>query len=239
MANEHGEWIMYGVSENDPCCIKSTDKLLEYINKVGFLPLFKNEIPGFSVEEHTVSRYWWSGNAERDPWEWRGILARSGKVAYGKFFDKKAGFVSLEMLPYFCNYRRDGYDFDARWDDEKATARQKKIMDLFMNGEALFSFEAKLLAGFGKGGEKNFEGVVTSLEMQSYLCVKDFRCRTNKYGEAYGWQIAIYSAPEAIWGYDLISGAYNEEPGQSLERIISKVGENFAASREDILKIIK
>ena len=38
---------------------------------------------------------------------------RYGKVAYGKFFDKKAGFISLEWLPYFANYRRSGYDFDA------------------------------------------------------------------------------------------------------------------------------
>ena len=28
------------------------------------------------------------------------------------------------------NFRRDGYDFDALWDDEKASFRQKKIMDL-------------------------------------------------------------------------------------------------------------
>ena len=44
---------------------------------------------------------------------WREIIARSGKVAYGKFFDKKAGFISVEWLPVFANYRRDGDDFDA------------------------------------------------------------------------------------------------------------------------------
>ena len=30
---------------------------MEYINKVGFLPLFKNEIPGFSLEERTAPEY--------------------------------------------------------------------------------------------------------------------------------------------------------------------------------------
>ena len=54
---------------------------IDYINEIGFLPLFKNEIPGFSVEERTVPHYWWSGDQERDPWEWREIIARSGKVA--------------------------------------------------------------------------------------------------------------------------------------------------------------
>lgn len=118
---------MYGVDEDDPYCIHTVDQLIEYINEIGFLPLFKNEIPGFSVEERTVPHYWWSGDQERDPWEWREIIARSDKVAYGKFFNKKAGFISLEWLPYFANLRRDGYDFDALWDDEKPEESAKRI----------------------------------------------------------------------------------------------------------------
>ena len=47
MGNESGTWIMYGVSREDPECIHTVDEAVEYINKVGFLPLFKNEIPGF------------------------------------------------------------------------------------------------------------------------------------------------------------------------------------------------
>ena len=144
MANESGTWIMYGVSEDDPECIHTVEQAMEYINEIGFLPLFKNEIPGFSLEERTVPEYWWSGDIERDPWEWREIIAGTGRVAYGKFFDKKAGFISKEWFPYFANYRRDGYDFDALWDDEKASMKQKKIMDLFAEENAdaeLYSFE--------------------------------------------------------------------------------------------------
>ena len=122
---------MYGVSWDDPECLHTVDEAIEYINRVGFLPLFKNEIPGFSLEERTVPEYWWSDDPEVDPWKWREIIARSGRVAYGKFFNRKAGFISEEWLPCFVNYRRDGYDFDALWEDGKASARQKKIMDLF------------------------------------------------------------------------------------------------------------
>ena len=121
------------------------------------------------MEERTASEYWWSKNPEVDPWEWRAIIARSGNVAYGKFFDKKAGFISKEWLPYFVNYRRDGYDFDALWDDEKASRRQKKIMDLFAQENAnaeYYSSEVKQKAGFGKDGEKGFEGTITDLQMQ-------------------------------------------------------------------------
>ena len=81
----------------------------------------------------TTEKYWWSEDPQRDPWVWREIIARRGDIAYGKFFHNKAGFISKKWFPYFANYRRAGYDFDARWDDELASFRQKKIMDLFMD----------------------------------------------------------------------------------------------------------
>jgi hypothetical protein len=228
MGNESGEWIMYGLDWNNPKCIHTVDDAIKYINKVGFLPLFKNSIDGFSLEEHTAPECWWCDDPEVDPWIWREIIARSGKVAYGKFFDKKAGFISVEWLPYFANYRRDGYDFEALWDDEKASIRQKKIMDLFTddNKDAeLYSFEVKHKAGFGKDGEKGFEGTITSLQMQMYLCLSDFRKRKNKKGDEYGWPIAVYSTPEHIWGYDYVTSAYKEEPSESRKRIKGRIRE--------------
>mgnify|MGYP000584611069 CR=1 FL=1 len=120
MESKDGTWIMYGVSEDDPECLHTVDELIGYIEEVGFLPLFRNEIPGFSVEERTTEKYWWSEDPQRDPWVWREIIARRGDIAYGKFFHNKAGFISKKWFPYFANYRRAGYDFDARWDDELA-----------------------------------------------------------------------------------------------------------------------
>ena len=46
MGNEAGEWIMYGVKWDDPECIHTVEEAIAYINEVGFLPLFKNDIPG-------------------------------------------------------------------------------------------------------------------------------------------------------------------------------------------------
>ena len=154
--------------------------------------MFKNEVEGFSAEEHTSDLFWWSGDPEQDPWYWREIIARSGQVAYGKFFNKKAGFISLEWLPVFANYRRDGYDYDAAWDDGLLNVRAKKIMDLFEDHEELAGHEIRKLAGFGKGGEKNFSGVITDLQMQTYLVMTDFRLRKNKKGQEYGWPVAVY-----------------------------------------------
>jgi hypothetical protein len=239
MGNESGTWIMYGVDREDPACIHTVEEAIRYIDEIGFLPLFKNEIPGFSLEERTIPDGWWSGNPEEDPWEWREIIARSGKVAYGKFFDKKAGFVSKEWFPHFANYRRDGYDFDSLWDDEKASIRQKKIMDLFEESEELYSFEVKQRAGFGKNGEKNFEGTITNLQMQTYLCVRDFRQKKNKRGQGYGMDVAVYCKPEQLWGYEFVTSAYTEKPEVSGARIAAHMMENYAiATAEQLRRVL-
>lgn len=83
----------------------------------------------------------------------------------------------------FANYRRDGYDFDALYEDGKAPLKHKRIMENFMEGNEdteIFSSELKKLAGFGKDGYKGFEGAVTGLMMQTYLCNCDFKKRVNK-----------------------------------------------------------
>ena len=187
MGNESGEWIMHGMKWDNPECIQSVDKAIEYINKVGFLPLFKNDIKGFSLEERTVPEYWWSDNLEIDPWMWRAIIARQHDIVYGKFFDKKAGFISKKWLPVFANYRRDVYDFDALYDG-KAPNKHKKIMVNFIEDNAdseIYSNELKKQAGFGKDGEKGFDGAITNLMMQTYLCNCDFKKRVNKKGMEY------------------------------------------------------
>ena len=224
--NEEERWTMHGLDYEDPACIRTVEQLERFIEEIGFLPFFRCEIPGFSVEEHTASDAWWTGDPARDPWEWRKILAARGNVAYGKFFNRNAGFISKAWFPAFANYRRDGYDFDARWDDELASMKSKKIMDLFAEENAdreLFSFETKQLAGYGKTGERNFDGEVTNLQMQTYLCIRDFKRRKNKNGSEYGWGIAVYCTPEHIWGYDHVTSLYREDPKDSALHIFERV----------------
>ena len=235
MAVENGEWIMRGPDRDNPACIRSWETLVDWIDLVGFLPLFRNGIEGFSAEEHTCPFDWWCGDVDRDPWEWRQIIARSGRVAYGKFFGKKSGFISRAWFPHFANWRRDGYDFDSRWDEELASMRQKRIMDCFSEQGEWFSFALKRQAGFGKGGEKNFEGTVTDLQMGGYLLIRDFRQRINKKGLPYGWPISVYTTPEALWGYDHIASAYSMDPAESKALIYEQIQKNFPdASQEEL-----
>lgn len=249
MTNENGTWIMHGLAWNDPYRIRTWQELVNWINEVGFLPLFANEITGFSVEEHVASDFWWTGDREQDPWEWREIIAASHQVAYGKFFDKKAGFISKKWLPYFANYRRNGYDFDSAWEDGKVTRREKLIMDILTDIDAdgnmvwkdkqILSTDLKKLAVFGKGGEKNFSGITTDLMMKIYLVTTDFHKRKNKNGAEYGMPVSVLMPPEAIWGYDVLTAAYTEEIHQSWLRICDRVNEMFPqAKQNEIIRLI-
>lgn len=249
MGVENGQWIMRGMDWNDPFRIRTWQELVRWIDEVGFLPLFANEVEGFSAEEHVSSDFWWTGDREQDPWEWREIIAGSHQAAYGKFFNQKAGFISPEWLPVFANFRRGGYDFDSRWEDGLANRREKKIMDVLTgrdrDGDVTFpaayilSADLKKRAGFGGDGEKNFSGIITGLQMQTYLVTADFQKKRNKRGEAYGMAVSVMLPPEAVWGYEAVTSAYGEKPENSWLRIMQRVKELYPRAEEaDIVKLI-
>lgn len=228
METINGEFYMKGCAPEDPNRLRCAADLAAFLEKIGFLPLFANELPGFSVEERTTPDSWWSDDPETDPWNWRIVLAEEQSVAYGKFFDRKAAYISADWFPAFVNYRRDGYDFDARWDEGLVSHRAKKLMDALApdeegRGLSLLSADLKQKAGFGKDGEKNFEGVLTDLQMQGYLLAGAFRQKVNRAGLPYGWHLAQIQTPETKWGRDAVTAAYNERPEASLARLEANI----------------
>ena len=236
MGNEGGEWIMKGLSWDDPYRIRSWRELVNWIGEVGFLPLFASDARGFSAEEHVSPLFWWTGDIEQDPWLWREAIAETGEVAYGKFFAGRAGFLSKEWFPYFANARREGYDFDAAWDDERVQRRYKAIMDLLEDGSEQPGFLLKDAAGFGGDGYRNFDGCMTWLQMHTYLVIRRFRCRESRRGKPYGMPIAFYQKPESLWGYDHVTSAYREAPEKSRERIMKRAAECFPEAEEAALR---
>ena len=227
MREENGEFHMDCPAADSFGLLKSPDELLRFVNAVGFLPLFSCGARGFSVEEHTAAFGWWSGNPASDPWEWREQLSKSGQVAYGKFFGDRAGYVSLEWFPVFAAYRRAGYDFDSLYEDGLASLRMKRVMDAVSQQKQPMSFELKAAAGFGKNGLKGFEGVVTKLQMMSYLAVYGFRRRKNRAGGEYGWPVSVYAAPEEVFGAGLVRSAYSVSPDEALDRMFKKASSCF------------
>lgn len=200
--------------------LRSAENIIELTTEAGFLPLFAGDIPGFSVEDCCPPELWFSDEAD-GPWEWKGPIARSGTCVYGKFFGGRAGFVSREWLPDFANLRRDGYDFDARYDDGLASRKDKDVYDTVAEHGAILSRELKRLRNYRKGGNTGFDTVITRLQMQTYITIGDFVYLQDKFGRPYGWGVAEYTTPEALFGYDFVTSAYRRKPEESKERILA------------------
>lgn len=219
--------------------VHSAGDVIRLVGHTGFLPFFANHIPGFSVEECCPRELWFAEGVD-GPWEWKGPIARSGHCVYGKFFGNKAGFVSREWFPDFANFRRDGYDFDARYDEGLASRKDKAVFDAVSEHGALLSKELKTLCNYRKGGNKGFDTVITRRQMQTYISIADFVYMKDRFGQTYGWGVAKYSTPEEQFGYDLAASAYQREPAESKERIAAHLKAVLPdVEIEKILKLIK
>lgn len=201
----------------------------------GLLPFFDSGVPGFSVEDMTPPRYWFAGDVD-GPWEWRMEVARRGKVAYGKLFAGKAGFCSRKYYPDLANYRRDGYDFDARYEDGLANHRDKQIIDALTREGPLLTRELRCASGVDKG----FETCLTRLQMQTYITVTDFEYLRDRHGKPYGWGVARYALTESVFGEEMTRSAYGRKPEESKVKLISRLRE-LCPGVDDapILKLIK
>ena len=207
--------------------LRSAGDLRALVNEVGMIPLFRGPVPGFSVEELTAEGYWFSDEVE-GPWNWRMELAASREIAYARLFRGKYGFVSPEMYPHLANYRREGYDFDARVDEGLVRDGEKRLYALIEDG---MNLSMELRRAFnGKG----FESALTGLQMRAYVTCSGFERRRNRKGEPYGWEIARYETAEAVFGARC-SAAYDAEPEESLEIIRKKLSGYIPAESVDML----
>lgn len=214
--------------------VRTMRDLADAVQRFGFLPLFKNSVPGFSVEEHAAPAAWFGGG--EGVWEWKGPVIRETSCAYGKLFEKKAAFVSREWFPELANYRRDGYDFDARCDDGLAPTRERELYELLEANAPILSKELKRLGGYGKHGRRGFDGTMTRLQEQCYVLTSDFVYSTDRHGNTYGWGVAEYTTPERLFGADFCREAYRREPAESHARILAHLRGLLPEASEDALR---
>ena len=218
--------------------IRSKKDLIDAVEKFGFLPYFRNSVEGFSIEEHIQPKYWFGG--VEGAWEWKGPVIRETGCAYGKFFENKAVYISREWFADFANYRRDGYDFDARYEDGLARRTDKFLYDLLSENAPVISKRLKQLGDYRKGGNKGFDTSMTRLQQQCYAVISDFVYLTDKHGEPYGWGVAEYSTPELFLGKDFTDNVYKREPQQSYERVFEHLKKILPhASEEEIKKLLR
>ncbi len=57
--------------------VRTKQDLIDAVERFGFMPLFANRLPGFSVEEHAVPEVWFSDEAE-GVWEWKSFFEQNG-----------------------------------------------------------------------------------------------------------------------------------------------------------------
>ena len=80
--------------------IRTMEDLMEAVETFGFLPLFQNSIPGFSVEEHAAPSAWFSG----DPgvWEWKGNPG--DRLCLREVFREKGGVYQRGVVSRLCQF---------------------------------------------------------------------------------------------------------------------------------------
>ncbi|MBR3355376.1 MAG: hypothetical protein IKG47_08510 [Oscillospiraceae bacterium] len=217
--------------------IRTKQDLIDAIDKYGIVPYFANSISGFSIEEHVAPEVWFSD--DEGVWEWKGPAIRESECAYGKFFENKAAFVSLEWFPDLANYRRDGYDFDARFDDGLASLREKELYDILAEHEPILSKGLKVRGNYGKDGKKGFDSLITRLQRLGYTVISDFVYMQDKNGKEYGWGVSEYSTPEKLFKERFTDCVYVRSPQQSLKKLFDHLKELFPdAEEKDIIKFL-
>lgn len=232
--------------------ITSQEKLEKLIQEWGFLPFFINRIKGFSIEEHTPQELWFTDEHMAGPWEWKGPVIGNWQSAYGKFYEKKAGWISLEWLPDFMNWRRHLYPLD------NLPAPCRHILDTLRECESAISRELKKKCGYSLTRKKktfnpdnpltpvinkntgaDFDKLINDLQMGTWVCIADFEYLYSKTGERYGWGLARYCTPEAMYEINIPEATGHRSPEESRNRIICHIKELFPdAAEKEIMKLI-
>ncbi len=161
--------------------ITSKEDLRVYVEETGFLPLYQNEIPGFSVEELTGSGRFRSGDRTLDPLCWKRELSGDKSMAFAAFFDGREGYISREWFPVFRAYRRrcqlPGQE-EICWDHLRR--------EISRQGFATRNSCRKLLENFGSvSGPDRF---LKHLQAETYLI------------QEYSKREIHYILPEQRWG---------------------------------------
>ena len=219
--------------------IKSQQDLVEAVNLCGFVPFFKNAVPGFSIKERIDPAFWFPEEGE-GIWEWKGPVIKAAGCAYGKFFEKKAVFISRDWFPDFANLRRGGLTFAEGYDYGLISFTEKNLYRLVEERGPMTSKELKYLLGYGKEAKKGFDPLVARLQMQTYLVISDFVYQRDKYGLPYGWGVAQYASPERLFGEDFADEAYARPPEESYARILTHLSALLPhADEKQLIKLLK
>ena len=217
--------------------IHNATEMVDLIQEIGFLPLLYSGISGYSAEDVVDSdcRYvvYDDGGWDWPMWKWKGPIVTESPCVYGKFFDKKAGYISMEWWPDFMNWRRHAYPAPPEGSIEEA------IVLILREHGSLITRELRAACGFtGKNQRSRFDGYVTRLQMACRIVTQDFVYPRDKHGKEYGWGWALLTTPEQLLGKEACE--CDRSPQESLDRIVAHLkGVLPHASDRQIMKLLK
>lgn len=191
-------------------------QMMDFIQEVGFVPLLDSGIQGFSAEDIVDEECRYFTDPEEGfvwpLWQWKGQIVTEMPCMYGKFFNRKAGFISKEWWADFCNYRR--YKFSRPDDDTIEGA----ILDTLQMNGSMITRELRAACGFnGSKLRSKFDEYLTRLEMGTYIVTEDFVYPHDKHGREYGWGWSLLNTPEDLYGKDACLCEHT--PEESYKRI--------------------
>ena len=216
--------------------IYSASGLMELIGEIGFLPLLDSGIDGFSadaiVDEDCDYVKFPDGGWDWPLWKWKGSIVNDMPCMYGKFFNKKAGFISGDWWQDFCNYRR------SKMPRPGSNSIEGAILETLQTTGSLITRELRAACGFhGTGMRSKFDAYLTRLEMGTYIVTEDFVYPHDKHGREYGWGWSLLNTPEALYGKDACR--CHRSPEESYERIYTHLRKKLPeASDKQIIRLI-
>lgn len=226
------EWMMKENKEIYNCA-----QLVEQIQELGFLPLLDSGIVGYSAEEMVADdcRYVMlpDGGWDWPLWKWKGPTVTEGNCVYGKFFDKKAGFISKAWWPDFYNYRRSQHPVPAEGSIEET------ILLTLQEQGSLITRELRVACGFtGPKMRSKFDGYVTRLQMGCYIITEDFVYPQDKHGHEYGWGWSLLTTPEQLYGREACR--CERSPEESFNRLYAHFRQLLPeATDRQIMKLLR
>ena len=217
--------------------IHSCPELIDCVQQVGFLPLLESGIQGFSAErlmaeECRFTRFE-DGTWEWPLWQWKGAVVRGGDCVYGKFFAGKAGFISREWWPDFCNWRRSQNPIP-----EENSIEDVILTILRMHG-SMIARELRAACDLtGKNMRSKFDNYVGRMQMATYIVTEDFVYPTDKHGQKYGFGWSLLTTPERLLGKEAC--LCDRTPEESYQRMVEHLSQLLPnASEKQVKKILK
>ena len=152
---------------------------------------------------------------------------------YGKFFASKAGFISMDWWPDFCNYRHSVHP-----EPGEGSIEEMILLTLREEG-SMITRELRAACGFtGPKMRSRFDGLVTKLQMAGRIVTEDFVYPRDRHNKEYGWGWSLLTTPEQLYGFDSCKSAHTpEESYNYLSTHLRQLLPN--ATDQQISKILK